>query len=72
MNVILFQSKAGHSKRQIKQQFKKLHQFLRDEEKATITALREEEEKKKQMMKEKLGWRRSTETSQLFHTQSNI
>ncbi len=34
------------------QQFEKLHQFLRDEEEATITALREEEEQKKQMMKE--------------------
>ncbi|KAL0198863.1 hypothetical protein M9458_007403, partial [Cirrhinus mrigala] len=38
----------------IKQQFAKLHQFLRDEEEVTITALREEEEQKKQMMKEKL------------------
>ncbi|KAL0199039.1 hypothetical protein M9458_007579, partial [Cirrhinus mrigala] len=38
----------------IKQQFEKLHQFLRDKEEATITALREEEEQKKQMMKEKL------------------
>ncbi|KAL0198684.1 hypothetical protein M9458_007224, partial [Cirrhinus mrigala] len=38
----------------IKQQFEKLHQFLRDEEEATITALREEEEQKKQMM-EKLN-----------------
>uniref|UniRef100_A0A671LHY1 Uncharacterized protein n=1 Tax=Sinocyclocheilus anshuiensis TaxID=1608454 RepID=A0A671LHY1_9TELE len=35
---------------QIKQRFEKLHQFLRDEEEATITALREEEEQKKQMM----------------------
>uniref|UniRef100_A0A673LGA8 Uncharacterized protein n=1 Tax=Sinocyclocheilus rhinocerous TaxID=307959 RepID=A0A673LGA8_9TELE len=41
-------------KHQIKQQFEKLHQFLRDEEEATITALREEEEQKKQMMEEKL------------------
>ncbi len=32
-----------------------LRQLLRDEEKATITALREEEEQKKQMMKEKLA-----------------
>uniref|UniRef100_A0A672Q6F0 Tripartite motif containing 35-23 n=1 Tax=Sinocyclocheilus grahami TaxID=75366 RepID=A0A672Q6F0_SINGR len=45
---------AEHTERQIKQQFEKLHQFLRDEEEATITALREEEEQKKQMMKEKL------------------
>ncbi|KAL1278974.1 hypothetical protein QQF64_025647, partial [Cirrhinus molitorella] len=47
-------SQAQHTERQIKQQFEKLHQFLRDEEEATITALREEEEQKKQMMKEKL------------------
>ncbi len=54
VNVVWFQSQAEHTERQIKQQFKKLHQFLRDEEEATITALREEEEQKKQMMKEKL------------------
>ncbi len=54
VNVIWFQSQAEHTERQIKQQFEKLYQFLRDEEEATITALREEEEQKKQMMKEKL------------------
>uniref|UniRef100_A0A673IF06 Uncharacterized protein n=1 Tax=Sinocyclocheilus rhinocerous TaxID=307959 RepID=A0A673IF06_9TELE len=43
-----------HTERQIKEEFEKLHQFLRDEEEATITALREEEEQKQQMMKEKL------------------
>ncbi|XP_016116025.1 tripartite motif-containing protein 35-like [Sinocyclocheilus grahami] len=47
-------SQAEHTELQIKQQFEKLHQFLRDEEEATITALREEEEQKKKMMKEKL------------------
>ncbi|XP_048050203.1 nuclear factor 7, ovary-like [Megalobrama amblycephala] len=47
-------SQADHTELQIKQQFEKLHQFLRDEEEAAITALREEEEQKKQMMKEKL------------------
>ncbi|KAK9978620.1 hypothetical protein ABG768_020364 [Culter alburnus] len=47
-------SQAEHTELQIKHQFQKLHQFLRDEEEATITALREEEEQKKQMMKEKL------------------
>ncbi|XP_062391030.1 zinc-binding protein A33-like [Sardina pilchardus] len=40
--------------KQIKQEFKKLHQFLRDEEAARIAALREEEEQKSQMMKEKI------------------
>uniref|UniRef100_A0A671PQW3 Uncharacterized protein n=1 Tax=Sinocyclocheilus anshuiensis TaxID=1608454 RepID=A0A671PQW3_9TELE len=49
-----FRPITEHTERQIKQQFEKLHQFLRDEEEATITALREEEEQKKQMMKEKL------------------
>ncbi|XP_060731923.1 E3 ubiquitin-protein ligase TRIM35-like [Tachysurus vachellii] len=39
---------------QIKEQFEKLHQFLRDEEAVRITALREEEEQKSQMMKEKI------------------
>ncbi|XP_063069993.1 nuclear factor 7, brain-like isoform X1 [Engraulis encrasicolus] len=42
------------TERQIKREFEKLHQFLRDEEAARITALREEEEQKSQMMKEKI------------------
>ncbi len=55
VNVMWFQSQAEHTERQIKEEFVKLHQFLRDEEEeATITALREEEEQKQQMMKEKL------------------
>ncbi|XP_058257701.1 zinc-binding protein A33-like [Hemibagrus wyckioides] len=45
---------AQHTERQIKKQFEKLHQFLRDEEAVRITALREEEEQKSQMMKEKI------------------
>ncbi|XP_058626647.1 zinc-binding protein A33-like [Onychostoma macrolepis] len=45
-------SQAEHTEHQIKQQFEKLHQFLRDEEEATITALREEEEQKKQKLEE--------------------
>ncbi|KAM9487314.1 E3 ubiquitin-protein ligase TRIM35-like [Clarias gariepinus] len=45
---------AQHTERQIKEEFEKLHQFLRDEEAARITALREEEEQKSQMMKEKI------------------
>ncbi|XP_076603705.1 nuclear factor 7, ovary-like [Chaetodon auriga] len=43
---------ARHTERQIKEQFKKLHQFLQQEEEARISALREEEEQKSQMMKE--------------------
>ncbi|XP_068578105.1 nuclear factor 7, ovary-like [Cebidichthys violaceus] len=39
---------------QIKEHFKKLHQFLEEEEEARMAALREEEEQKSQMMKEKM------------------
>ncbi|KAM7421945.1 hypothetical protein PAMA_010158 [Pampus argenteus] len=42
------------TERQIKEQFKKLHQFLQEEEEARIAALREEEEQKSQRMKEKI------------------
>ncbi|KAI3369213.1 hypothetical protein L3Q82_007443 [Scortum barcoo] len=45
---------ARHTERQIKEQFKKLHQFLEEEEEARMAALREEEEQKSQMMKEKM------------------
>ncbi|XP_061098778.1 E3 ubiquitin-protein ligase TRIM35-like [Conger conger] len=47
-------SQAQHTERQIKMKFKKLQQFLKHEEAARITALREEEEQKSQMMKEKI------------------
>ncbi|KAM4613444.1 nuclear factor 7, ovary-like [Polymixia lowei] len=42
-----------NTERKIKENFKKLHQFLQEEEEARITALREEEEQKSRMMKEK-------------------
>ncbi|XP_030003845.1 nuclear factor 7, brain-like [Sphaeramia orbicularis] len=45
---------ARHTQRQIKEQFKKLHQFLQEEEESRIRALREEEEQKSQRMKEKM------------------
>ncbi|XP_040889150.1 E3 ubiquitin-protein ligase TRIM35-like [Toxotes jaculatrix] len=45
---------AQHTEREIKEQFKKLHQFLQQEEEARITALREEEKQKSQMMKNKI------------------
>ncbi|KAJ8274037.1 hypothetical protein COCON_G00086620 [Conger conger] len=47
-------SQAQHTERQIRMEFEKLQQFLKDEEAARITALREEEEQKSQMMKEKI------------------
>ncbi|XP_071368869.1 E3 ubiquitin-protein ligase TRIM39-like isoform X2 [Centroberyx affinis] len=45
---------ARHTERQIKEEFKKLHQFLQEEEEARIAALREEEQQKSQMMKKKI------------------
>ncbi|XP_067442504.1 nuclear factor 7, ovary-like [Thunnus thynnus] len=45
---------ARDTERQIKEQFKKLHQFLQEEEEARITALCEEENQKSKMMKEKI------------------
>ncbi|XP_049892309.1 nuclear factor 7, ovary-like [Epinephelus moara] len=41
--------------RRIKEEFKKLHQFLEEEEEARMAALREEEEQKSQVMKEKIA-----------------
>uniref|UniRef100_UPI003AB0AA69 E3 ubiquitin-protein ligase TRIM39-like n=1 Tax=Centroberyx gerrardi TaxID=166262 RepID=UPI003AB0AA69 len=46
---------AQYTERQIKEEFKKLHQFLQEEEEARIAALREEEEQKSQTMKKKIG-----------------
>ncbi|XP_062241109.1 nuclear factor 7, brain-like [Platichthys flesus] len=45
---------AGLTETQIKEQFKKLHQFLEEEEEARLAALRVEEEQKSRMMKEKI------------------
>ncbi|KAJ8358436.1 hypothetical protein AAFF_G00439920 [Aldrovandia affinis] len=47
-------SQAQCTERQIKMEFEKLQQFLKDEEAARIAALREEEEQKSQMVKEKI------------------
>ncbi|XP_059184488.1 nuclear factor 7, brain-like [Centropristis striata] len=48
------QVQARRTETQIKEQFKRLHQFLIEEEEARMTALREEEEQKNQMMEEKM------------------
>ncbi|KAM4531369.1 E3 ubiquitin-protein ligase TRIM35-like, partial [Odontesthes bonariensis] len=45
---------ARVTERQIKEQFKKLRQFLAEEEEARLAALREEEQQKSGMMKEKM------------------
>uniref|UniRef100_A0A3B3R9P9 Tripartite motif containing 35-13 n=1 Tax=Paramormyrops kingsleyae TaxID=1676925 RepID=A0A3B3R9P9_9TELE len=47
-------TQARHTERLIKGEFEKLHQFLKDEEAARISALREEEEQKSHMMMEKI------------------
>ncbi|XP_019967879.2 E3 ubiquitin-protein ligase TRIM35-like [Paralichthys olivaceus] len=56
-----FERTAGHiqvqarcTETRIKEQFKKLHQFLEEEEEARMAALREEEEQKSRVMKEKI------------------
>ncbi|XP_041637100.1 E3 ubiquitin-protein ligase TRIM35-like [Cheilinus undulatus] len=45
-------TQALHTEKQIKEQFKKLHQFLEKEEEARVAAVREEEEQKSQWIKE--------------------
>ncbi|XP_028848209.1 zinc-binding protein A33-like [Denticeps clupeoides] len=61
------QIQTQHTERRIKEEFQKLHQFLRDEEAARIAALRGEEEQKSQMMKEKME-KMSREISSLSDT----
>src|SRR4029434_402559 len=50
---VIIQTQTQHTEKQIKEEFEKLHLFLRDEEAARIVALRDEEEQNSQMMKEK-------------------
>ncbi|KAF4098987.1 E3 ubiquitin-protein ligase TRIM35-like [Onychostoma macrolepis] len=45
---------AQYAERRIKAEFEELHQFLRDEEAARITTLREEEKRRSRMMKQKM------------------
>ncbi|XP_067108125.1 E3 ubiquitin-protein ligase TRIM35-like [Osmerus mordax] len=56
-----------HTESHIKEEFKKLHQFLQEEEEAKIAAVRKEEKQKSQMMKEKIE-ELSREISTLSHT----
>ncbi|KAK1153659.1 zinc-binding protein A33-like [Acipenser oxyrinchus oxyrinchus] len=52
--VQIMRKQIFETERQIQEEFEKLHQFLRDEEKARIAALRGEEEQKGRIMKEKI------------------
>ncbi|XP_036448308.1 tripartite motif-containing protein 35-like [Colossoma macropomum] len=70
-NGLSFQTQAQHTERQIKEEFEKLHQFLRDEEAARIAALKEEEEQKSQMMRRKIE-ELNGEISSLSDTIRNI
>ncbi|XP_066517072.1 zinc-binding protein A33-like [Hoplias malabaricus] len=49
--TVYIKSQAQNTENEIKEEFKKLHQFLREEEAARIHALREENEEKSQRMK---------------------
>ncbi|KAL7859120.1 hypothetical protein SRHO_G00142670 [Serrasalmus rhombeus] len=64
-------TQAQHTERQIKEEFEKLHQFLRDEEAARIAALKEEEEQKSEMMRRKIE-EMNGEISALSDTIRNI
>ncbi|XP_061584199.1 E3 ubiquitin-protein ligase TRIM35-like [Cololabis saira] len=48
------QVQAQDTEKQIRQEFQEFHQFLEEEEKARVEALREEEEQKSRAMKEKV------------------
>ncbi|KAG9269268.1 tripartite motif-containing protein 35-like [Astyanax mexicanus] len=64
-------TQTQHTERQIKQEFEKLHQFLRDKEAVRIAALKEEEEQKSQMMRRKIE-EMNEEISSLSDTIRNI
>ncbi|KAL6483718.1 hypothetical protein MHYP_G00085900 [Metynnis hypsauchen] len=64
-------TQAQHTEKQIKEEFEKLHQFLRDEEAARIAALKEEEEQKSQVMRRKIE-EMNGEISALSDTIRNI
>src|SRR4029434_9893947 len=64
---VTIQTQAQNTERKIKEEFEKLHQFLRDEVAARIAALREEEEQKSHIMKEKME-KVSREISSLSNT----
>ncbi|XP_018550413.1 nuclear factor 7, ovary-like [Lates calcarifer] len=58
---------AEYTEKEIREEFKRLHQFLDEEEEARLAALREEEEQKSELMKEKIR-ALSTEMTALSET----
>lgn len=53
MLIFCAQRQSQQAEIQIKEAFEALHQFLRNEETARITALRDEEEQKRQIIRKK-------------------
>ncbi|KAG5282966.1 hypothetical protein AALO_G00036730 [Alosa alosa] len=66
-SIEYIKTQALNTERQIKEEFKKLHQFLQDEESSRIAALRKEKKQASQMMKEKIE-KMSREISSLSNT----
>ena len=54
-NIPFVQSQVQKTERQIREEFEKLHVFLRKEEEARIAALREEEQEKKKKLEQKIA-----------------
>lgn len=54
MPIFCAQRQSQQAEIQIKEAFETLHQFLRNEETARITALRDEEEQKRQIIRKKM------------------
>lgn len=54
IKLVTLQSQSEDAEKQIRQEFERLHQILKEEEASRIVALKKEEEQKKQMLKEKI------------------
>lgn len=54
IKFVTLQSQSVEAEKQIRQEFERLHQILKEEEASRIVALKKEEEQKKQMLKEKI------------------
>lgn len=54
MKLVSLQRQSEEAERQIRQEFERLHQILKEEEASRIEALKKEEEQKKKMLKGKI------------------
>lgn len=55
IKLVDLQSQSEEAQKQIRQEFERLRQILKEEEDSRILALKKEEEQKKQMLNEKIG-----------------